>query len=227
MSELIDPRPVFVIVMGCNGVGKSAWKRRHYDDLPDRYFDQDAIAGGIGDWDGDDARARTRVYVDGQVDECFEQRLNFGMESTYSGRPGREMVQRAVDSGYRIEGIYFGTNEPAINAERVQWRVDSATGHFVDAKRLPERWKWSLSNLRTTADQFDALALFDNSTHDELRQPQPLEQCRLEQGRIVWRADLLELWCEQWLTKLDRRRESLERLDRKRRRAAALTDGDS
>ncbi|MDE0125825.1 MAG: hypothetical protein OXN97_14725 [Bryobacterales bacterium] len=35
MSELIDPRPVFTIVMGCSGIGKSAWKRANYDVLPD------------------------------------------------------------------------------------------------------------------------------------------------------------------------------------------------
>ena len=54
MSELIGPRPVFTIVMGCNGVGKSAWKPKHYDLLSTRYFDQDSIAGGIGDWNSPD-----------------------------------------------------------------------------------------------------------------------------------------------------------------------------
>ena len=48
MSELLDPRPVFTIMMGCNGVGKSAWKRKIYDLLPARYYDQDSVAGGLG-----------------------------------------------------------------------------------------------------------------------------------------------------------------------------------
>ena len=78
--------------MGCNGSGKSAWKRASYDRLPDRYFDQDSIAGGIGDWDSEDARQRTRRYVDEEVGTALRARMSFGIESTYSGRPGREMV---------------------------------------------------------------------------------------------------------------------------------------
>ncbi len=89
MAELIDPRPKFVMIMGCNGAGKSAsWKRNNYDRLPERYFDQDSIAGGIGDWNDDGARARTREYVDGEREKIFAARQDFGYESTFSGRPG-------------------------------------------------------------------------------------------------------------------------------------------
>jgi len=59
MSDQPDSRPVFTIVMGCNGVGKSAWKRHNYDQLPDHYFDQDSIAGGIGDWNSETPRHGT------------------------------------------------------------------------------------------------------------------------------------------------------------------------
>ncbi len=45
MADQLDNRPVFTVVMGCNGVEKSAWKRGNYDLLPDRYYDQDSIAG--------------------------------------------------------------------------------------------------------------------------------------------------------------------------------------
>ena len=53
MADQLDSRPVFIIVMGCNGTGKSAWKRGNYDRLPDRFLDQDSIAGGIGDWNSE------------------------------------------------------------------------------------------------------------------------------------------------------------------------------
>ena len=120
MSELIDPRPVFTIVMGWNGVGKSAWKRKKYDLLPTRYFDQDSIAGGIGDWNSPDARARTRVCVDAQTAEAIGQRLDFGTESTDSGQPGPAIVERVIEAGYRVEGVYFGANDPQINVDRIE-----------------------------------------------------------------------------------------------------------
>ena len=48
MAEIMDRRVVFTIVIGCNGTGKSAWKRASYDRLPRQYLDHDSIAGSIG-----------------------------------------------------------------------------------------------------------------------------------------------------------------------------------
>ena len=221
MSELLDPRPVFSIVMGCNGVGKSAWKRKNYDLLPTRYFDQDSIAGGIGDWNSPDARARTREYVDAQIAEAIGQRLDFGTESTYSGQPGPALVERVIEAGYRVEGVYFGTNDPQINIDRIEQRVFAGTGHMVDPQRIPERWRYSLSNLRRTAERFDQLQLLDNSEHDEFHLPRPVEQCRLERGSVSWQVEEPIAWCETWLQGLAHRQADLQRRDAKLARAPA------
>ncbi len=205
MSELMDPRPVFTMVMGCDGVGKSTWKRKDYDLLPDRYFDQDSIAGGLGEWSDKRARARTREIVDAEIEECLREGLDFGMESTYSGLPGPEMVRRVARAGYRVEGLYFGTADPRINIERIERRVFVGTGHPVDPERIPVRWKDSLSNLRRTADRFDLLRVFDNSVPDDFGLPRPAEQCRLERGAIVWSAERPLPWCAAWLRGLAQR----------------------
>ena len=81
------------------------------------------MPGGIGDWNSEDARQRTTEYVDAQTDAAFERRLNFGIESTYSGRPGREMVERARREDYRVEGVHIGTESPAINVARIERRM--------------------------------------------------------------------------------------------------------
>ena len=206
MADQLDDRPVFTIVMGCNGAGKSAWKRENYERLPRRYFDQDSIAGGIGDWNSEEARARTREYVDKAVAEAIADRVDFGVESTYSGRPGPRMVERALRAGYRIEGVYIGTDSADINRERIEHRVRTKTGHRVDVVRLPERYRWSLSNLRKTAEQFDELEIVDNSAHDKGRRPWPVEQVRLEKGTVTERAEELRPWCTTWLARLDESR---------------------
>lgn len=102
MAEIIDSRPKLVLIMGCNGCGKSAWKRSGYDSLPEIYFDQDSVAGGIGDWDNKNARERARKYVYEKIAECFEPRLDFGFESSFSGRPGVELLERAVANRYQV-----------------------------------------------------------------------------------------------------------------------------
>ena len=216
MADQLDNRPVFTIVMGCNGAGKSAWKRENYDRLPRHYFDQDSVAGGIGDWNDPDARARTREYVDGEIDRVMKARLDFGIESTYSGRPGREMVERAKAADYRVEGVYIGTDSPEINAERIRHRVESNTGHKVDPRRLPERYRFSLSNLRKTAEQFDTLEIMDNSAHERSRIPDPAEQLVLEEGRVTAKAEDLKPWCDDWLQRFERSVASRQPRERRR-----------
>ena len=222
MSELIDPRPVFTIVMGCSGVRKSTWKRKNYDLLPDRYYDQDSIAGGLGEWSDERARTRTREIVDAEIAECLREELDFGIESTYSGLPGPEMVRRVVETGYRVEGLYFGTADSRINIERIEHRVFSGTGHPVDPRRIPTRWKHSLSNLRRTAERFDLLRVFDNSNPDDFGLPRPVEQCRLERGTVVWRAEQPLPWCVNWLEALADRQAELRRRSIRAARGAGL-----
>lgn len=154
--------------MGCDGVGKSAWKRANYDSLPDRYFGQDSFAGGIGGWNSPDARARTRTYVDAQITEAIDRQLDFHMGRTYSGLPGPALVDPVTNAGYRTEAVHIGTEDPSINVERIRFRVFARTGHEVDATRLTTRWKNAMTNLRKTAERFDLLRILDNSQHGEM-----------------------------------------------------------
>ena len=204
MADQLDNRPVFTIVMGCNGAGKSAWKRENWDRLPNPYFDQDSIAGGVGDWNSEESRKRTRRIVDAEIADAIRDRRDFGVESTYSGLPGPQIVQRVREEGYRVEGVYIGTESPEVNAERVRHRVNANTGHWVDVARLPQRHGFSLSNLRKTAEQFDELEIVDNSTHADDRKPLPVSQIQMAEGEVKWRARKLMPWCERWLTRFER-----------------------
>ena len=85
------------------------------------------------------------------------------------------MVESAKAASYRVEGVYISTDSPEINAERIDHRVKTNTGHHADADRLPERYRFPLSNLRKTAELFDAHEVVDNSDHDEERHPFPKE----------------------------------------------------
>ena len=228
MAELIDPRPKLVIVMGCNGAGKSAWKRANYDRLPERYFDQDSIAGGIGDWNDPGARDRTREYVSGQIDESFAGRLDFGFESTFSGQAGPELLERAIREGYRTEGYYIGTESPEINAARIDYRVLSNTGHFVASERLPGRYRYSLSNLRRHLDDFDLLEVVDNSEETVDRIPTPVPQFIAEQGEIGMRLPDEEMaeWCATLLRRREvARRQARLREEREARKRAVRGEG--
>ncbi|MCY3818452.1 MAG: hypothetical protein OXH52_03670 [Gammaproteobacteria bacterium] len=224
MAELMDRRPVFTMVLGCNGAGKSAWKRNNYDRLPARYFDQDSIAGGIGDWNDEGARARTREYVDGEVEKCFREKLDFGYESTFSGRPGPALLERAKAAGYRVEGYFLGTDNWRVNARRIEHRVVTNTGHYVDPARLENRYGYSLSNLRRHLEAFDRLEAMDNSWPQPEGIPAPRMQFVAEKGEIVERATELVPWAEELLRRREvaRRQEEIRERRRKRGRGDCL-----
>lgn len=170
--------------MGCNGAGKTTWKRANYDRLPPRHYDLDAVAGGIGDWNNREIQRRALEIAHAEIDRTIAASQDFGTETTYAGRRGPGMVQQLRAQGYRIEGIYIGTETPDINIERVAHRVRTLTGHDIDPERVRERHRRSLENLLRDAAAFDQLVLLDNSIHHEDRRPRPTTQGTLERGRL-------------------------------------------
>ena len=218
MGDQLDNRPTFTIVMGCNGAGKSHWKRNNYDELPIRFLDLDSIAGGLGDWNEEENRAEALTLTDQFIDEALADRSSFGVESTYSGKRGRDQVARMMDAGYRIEGVYIGINNPTIHIERIAKRVDLATGHWIDPARIPERYRHSLSNLRKTAEWFDELVIVDNSTEHDVGYIEPVQQACLERGKIVRVTDEPVEWFKDWLQRFQDRQQSLARAEEKRAR---------
>ena len=203
MGHMAGP-PTFTVIMGCNGAGKTTWKRANYDRLPARHYDLDAVAGGIGDWNNREIQRRALEIAHAEIDRAIAAGQDFGTETTYAGRRGPGMVQQLREQGYRIDGIYIGTETPDINIERVAHRVRTFTGHDIDPERVRERHRRSLENLQRDAAAFDRLVLLDNSTHCEDRRPRPTTQCTLENGRLQEDDEPDTTWCRVWVEKLPR-----------------------
>ena len=145
------------------------------------------------------------------MSECFSSGLDFGFESNFSGRPGVDLLERAIANQYQVEGWFIGTRSPKINDDRIHRRVLLRRGHYVDPARTPNRWSWSLSNLRKHVDQFDYLEALDNSIDykDELLEPRV--QFRIEKGKIAFCSEELEDWSKDFLRRLELARERKER----------------
>ncbi len=185
----------------------------HYDELSGHFVDRNSVMRGFGDWDDAQNREHTRALVDREVDSYISDRLDFGMQSTFSGRPGVALMDRVISEGYQVKGIYIGTNNPQINIARVKYRVDMNLGHRVEPARIPDRFRHSLSNLRRTFDQFDELELIDNSIDDELHLPSPILQCVVIKGVINEQLPRDEMadWCRTFLNRIEHARETNER----------------
>ena len=203
MGHMAGP-PTFTVIMGCNGAGKTTWKRANYARLPARHYDLDAVAGGIGDWNNREIQRRALEIAHAEIDRAIAAGQDFGTETTYAGRRGPGMVQQLREQGYRIDGIYIGTETPDINIERVAHRVRTLTGHDIDPERVRERHGRSLENLQRDAAAFDRLVLLDNSTHYEDRRPRPTTQGTLANGRLQEDDEPDTTWCRVWVEKLPR-----------------------
>jgi len=147
--------PKLIIVIGANGAGKTTWCRRHGDQLPEHFYNADAIADGLGDWNSPANQRAARKLVDDRIERHLARNENFGFESTYSGRSGPAIVERARALGYRTTAILIGTQRPEINIQRVAARVATRTGHDVPRSEVRRRWTGCPENVVRTAQAIE------------------------------------------------------------------------
>ena len=73
------------IVLGANGAGKSTWVRSHRKDLPQPFYDADALAQELGDYNDPTCQITARAMVDAGVAHNIQRGVSFGIETTFAG----------------------------------------------------------------------------------------------------------------------------------------------
>ena len=96
--------PKMTIVIGGNGAGKTTWCRQHPHELPEAFYNPDAIAQDLGDWNNARNQLEAGRIVNAAIQRHLEQREDFGFESTYSGRSRPRIVRAATSNGYAVRG---------------------------------------------------------------------------------------------------------------------------
>lgn len=191
-------RPRLVLLMGCVGAGKTAWKRCNFDRLPGLIFDLESLAGGFGNPTRlTPRRIAAKILEDGRR-EAIEGGQPFGIECDADAA---RHIEAARLAGYRIEGIYIGTESAEINVARNERLALTDPVRHRDPHQVRTAWYESLSRLARLAPEFDRLEFLDNSGDDPPGRPRPVEQCRLEHGRLVSTRNPADLaaWCATWL----------------------------
>ena len=179
------------IVIGGNGAGKTTWCRQHRNELPEKFYNADSIAEGLGDWNSPTAQEDARRLVDDRIREHLTKREDFGFESTYSGESRPRVVVEAKRLGYETRAILIAAESPTINLERVAARVAAGTGHDVPDSEVRRRWAASQENLARTAPAIDIVDLIDNSG------PKARLIARIDTGRTTRRAKPTPVWAEK------------------------------
>lgn len=165
--------PRLYVVAGANGSGKSTLLYRLslryeiFDSI--LYVNPDEIARKLfGDYiRGSDAEDQKRMGEAGRVtlryrNELLTKRKDFALETTLSGKGEIRFIQKAVDAGYHVTGIYVCLGNPKFNVMRVRERV-IAGGHAVEDATILRRYGRSFENARSLAGLSRHFFCIDNS----------------------------------------------------------------
>ena len=151
-------------MLGANGAGKSTWRVANREHLPQPFYDADALAQELGDYNDPVFQAAARTMVDAGISRHLGRQESCGFESTYSGRSRRAFVGAAHARGYRTDVAFIGTPSAALNEARVAWRVNAGKGHRVADAEIRRRWQACQDNLVATAHLFDRITLLENNS---------------------------------------------------------------
>ena len=158
-------RPVFTIVAGSNGCGKStltATARDKFQQTP--ILDPDAIARSLQstvDSGTSDIEAGKQVLR--LAEELISRGQTFTVETMLSGATYLKMAARAKQAGFNIMVVFVGTTSVEIKMERVKARVEKG-GHDVPEEDQRRRFPRTLANMKRLMPLADLAVVLDNST---------------------------------------------------------------
>jgi predicted ABC-type ATPase len=158
-------RPVFTIVAGSNGCGKStltSTARDKFQQTP--VLDPDAIAKSLQAMrDSTYSNLEAGKKVLRLAEELICKGQTFTVETTLSGSTYLKMAKRAKTAGFNLMVVFVGTSSVEINIERIRARVEKG-GHDVPEEDQRRRFPKTLANMKRLLPQADLAVVLDNST---------------------------------------------------------------
>ncbi len=158
-------RPVFTIIAGSNGCGKStltSTAREKFQQTP--VLDPDAIAKSLQatlDSHNSNIEAGRRVLL--LAADLIKSKQTFTVETTLSGSTYLRMAAQAKAAGFNLMVVFVGTQSVEINLERVKARVEKG-GHDVPEEDQRRRFPRTLANMSKLLPEADLAVILDNST---------------------------------------------------------------
>jgi len=159
-------KPVLIIIAGPNGSGKTSitGKILQHEWIEGcTYINPDNIARDeFGDWNSPEAVMNAAKRATQLREEGLRQRQSILFETVLSAPDKLEYLRRAKLAGYFIRFFFVGTDEPAINARRIAYRV-SEGGHDVPITKIISRYGKSMTHCCIAVRIADRAYLYDNS----------------------------------------------------------------
>lgn len=157
--------PNVYIVAGPNGAGKTTFAREFLPSYADckNFVNADLIAQGVSPFAPESVAFRAGRLMIEEIQLLAERQLDFGFETTLSGRAHLHLVRDLKNQGYKVHIYFLWVPDVELSASRVRNRVMEG-GHDVPPDIQHRRFSRSIENfLRYYRRVADSWFLFENS----------------------------------------------------------------
>ena len=158
-------RPNLYIIAGPNGAGKTIFARKFLPQYAEclEFVNADLIAGGLSPFAPERAAILGGRLMLEQIHSLAERGLDFGFETTLSGKTYVKLLQDMRKGGYLIHIFFLWITNVRLALERIELRIRNG-GHHIPESIVRRRFDRSLPNfLRFYKPLVDSWAIFDNS----------------------------------------------------------------
>lgn len=160
--------PNAYVIAGPNGAGKTTFAREFLPSYAQckNFINADLIAQGLSPFSPETAAFRAGRLVLSEIASMAERRVDFGFETTLSGRSHMGLLRDLKERGYQIHFFYLWLPNVELALRRIQQRVLRG-GHSVPEMDVRRRFGRSTGNfLAHYKGLANSWMLFDNSGHE-------------------------------------------------------------
>lgn len=126
----------------------------------------------------------------------LQSNSSFSCETVFSHESKLEFMIDAKSQRYKIYLYFISTEQPLINIDRIQNRVEQG-GHFVPEDKIKSRYYRTMENLLPAIRLADKAYLFDNSGIEDGRMFQNFAE--VEEGEISLLTHTAPAWFEKYI----------------------------
>jgi len=157
--------PTLYVIAGPNGAGKTTFARtflpKYEECLP--FVNADMIAQGLSPFAPEAAALRAGRLVLEQIKDLSRRRVDFGLETTLSGKSYAPLFRRLRQEGYRINLFFLWIPDADMAVARVADRVRRG-GHHIPEDDIRRRHVRGMYNfVEVYRPLFDSWILFENT----------------------------------------------------------------